>query len=487
MNISITDLIYTLPLWSLALFSFVPLLTKALSKNKEMRPLWTSSFASLGFLFSGASLFIIGHKNIFLFSKLLRLDHSSWFFSLVILFWAASCLLLFIDKNNHVTPKKFFSEFIFLFINSTLGLCLVMWSNSLISAFIAIEHISLCFYLMIPLARDHKSSIESGLKYFILGSVGAAIFLLGISFIYLSAGALDFNTLLTHSQTLIQTNRFFIVGLSFVCIALLFKAALFPFQFWLPDVYQGSATPLTAFMSSTVKAAVFILLLKLVLFGGFITHSGKNLMILFQWLSILSLVVGHVSALFQQNFKRMLIYSSIGHAGYMIMALLNPDIFSVSSLFYYLISYGAAILGSLAFVMFFEGDKITGFTTDRLKGLYKMHPFYSLILTWFLLNLAGLPLTAGFFAKLFIFESLAQKELWWMLFWAILSSAVALVYYLKPIVLMFSEQNNDSEEKVCFNSLPWVKVFIILQLILSIALTAGAGYSHSWIIELWKI
>ena len=483
MKLSFLDFLYTTPLWSIALFSFLPLLVKAISKGREMRPLWTASVAFISFCFSIIAMVSIGYENRLVFSNLLRLDQPAWLFSIVLLFMGIMTLPLLLAKNNHVVNNKFFSEFIFLFMNSVLGLCLITWSNNLISAFISIEYISLCFYLMIPLAKDRVSSIEAGLKYFVLGSVAAAILLLGLSFVYVSAGSFDFNVILRHSQFLIQNNRLFILGLSCICIALLFKTAIFPLQFWLPDVYQGSATPLAAFMSAAVKASVLILLLKLVFFGGFITHSGHSLMVLFQWLAILSLIVGHVSALFQDNFKRLLIYSSIGHAGYIIMNLLIPNLFSVSSLFYYLLSYGVIQLGAMAHIMFFEGTKTTGHSLQSLKGLFSHKPVYALSLTWFLLNLAGVPPTAGFFAKLFVFETLVQKGLWWMLFWAVLGSIVGLAYYLKPIVLMFSAKADTQQ----FERLPWVTSLIVILFLISLDLSFRAGLIHDWMTQLWVL
>lgn len=484
MKLSFLDFVYTTPLWSIALFSFLPLLIKAIARGKEMRPLWVISVAFVSFCFSIIALVSLGYTNQLVFSNLLRLDQPAWLFSIALLFMGIMTLHLLLGKKNHVVHDKFFSEFVFLFMNSVLGLCLITWSNNLISAFIAIEYISLCFYLMIPLAKDRLSSIEAGLKYFVLGSVAAAILLLGISFVYISSGSFDFNVILHHSQVLIQKNRLFVLGLSFICIALLFKVAIFPFQFWLPDVYQGSATPLAAFMSSAVKASVLILLLKLVFFGGFITHSGQSLTVLFQWLAILSLIVGHVSALFQDNFKRLLIYSSIGHAGYIIMNLLSPDLFSVSSLFYYLISYGVIQIGAMAHIMFFEGEETTGHSMQSLKGLFKHKPFYALSLTWFLLNLAGIPPTAGFFAKLFVFEAVIQKGLWWMLFWGVVGSAVGLAYYLKPIILMFTLP--EKEKEVQFEKLPWVTTVIVILLFFSLYLSFGAGLLHDWITQLWS-
>ncbi len=481
MKLSFLDFLYTAPLWSIALFSLLPLLTKAVSKGREMRPLWVVSSAFVSFCFSIMALISIGYENRLAFSNLLRLDQPAWLFSIAILIMGIMTLPLLLEKKNHVVNNKFFSEFLFLFMNSVLGLCLITWANNLVSAFIAIEYISLCFYLMIPLAKDRVSSIEAGLKYFVLGSVSAAVLLLGLSFVYVAAGSFDFNAILQHSQMLIQNNRLFVLGLSCICTALLFKAAIFPFQFWLPDVYQGSATPLAAFMSSAVKAGILIFLLKLVFFGGFITHSGQSMMTLFQWLAVLSLILGHVSAIFQDNFKRLLIYSSIGHAGYIIMNLLNPDLFSVSSLFYYLISYGVIQIGAMAHIMFFEGDSTSGHSLQSLKGLFHYKPFYALSLTWFLLNLAGIPPTAGFFAKLFVFETLVQKGLWWMLFWAVIGSIAGLAYYLKPMVVMFT----PSENKPPFEKLPWVNSLIFILLFVSLGLSFGAGWIHNWMTQLW--
>ena len=161
-------------------------------------------------------------------------------------------------------------------------------------------------------------------------------------------------------------------------------------------------------------------------------------------MAVMTLLVGHVSALLQKNLKRMLIYSSIAHAGYMIMTLFDIHLFNAAGLIYYLAVYSVTNFGALAFLMFFEKDNITsGVSIEEIKGLYKTHPVYSLMFTWFLLNLAGLPPSAGFFAKWFIFESLIQGGFLWMLFWAIVGSALGLFYYLRPVACLYS----DSEKK----------------------------------------
>ena len=479
MQVNIHDLIYTMPLWSLALFSVVLLLIKAIAKNKEMRKIIVCLIAFLGFCVSGVGLIWTRvQSHTFLFDTLLRLDPISEMVTYLMMAIGMCTLPLFLAKKNHVVSDRFFSEYIFLFMNSILGLLLLAWSNHLIVAFVAVEHFSLCFYLMIPLARDRLPSMESALKYFVLGSVAACIFALGIAMIYASNGALDFVTLLEQSKTLVRVSRFFLLGVSFVCIAALFKIAIFPFQFWLPDVYQGSATPLAGFMASAVKISVFLFFLRFLSFSETIVHSELAIASLFQWLAIGSILVGNISALMQKNLKRMLIYSSIAHAGYMMMIFLNIDVLSIASLIYYLIFYGMINFGAMATLMFFEKDQITGVQVDDLKGLSQKRMAYSFVLTWFLLNLAGLPPTAGFFAKVFIFESLVGANLLWMLFWAVIGSAIGLFYYLRPIVKIYTPS-----EGTMFKNNEWVAGCVIILFIFSILLVLFTGHFYTWIIQ----
>ena len=476
MNLSAYDFLATLPLWGLALFSLVPILAKALSRNKEPKPIFLILFAGFSFCFSLLTLYFIRFDDQeVLFSGLFMTDAVSWSASFIILTLALLALPLFLVKKGAVSSPRFFSEFIFLFMNSVLGLLLAVWSSHFASAFIAVEHLSLCFYLMIPMAKDGAVSIESGIKYFILGSVAACLFLLGIAFVYLSSGKLNFYEILPQSELLAKNGYVFLLGMAFILIGLLFKVSIFPFQFWLTDVYQGSSTALAGFMASAVKASLFVLLLKMMLFFG--PSESHELLTLLKWLSVLTLLIGHTSALLQNNFKRLLIYSSIAHAGYLIMALFNMSLLSVSSLLYYLAVYGAVNLGAFIFVLIFEGGSTKGGEVSDLKGLYLKKPAYALLLTWFLLNLAGVPPSAGFFAKLFIFESLAEKEYWWLLLWAVLGGAVSLYYYLKPLVFMYgppAENTNLIDSK-------WAGAVLWLCFFVSILLLLSPGLLYDWL------
>lgn len=231
---------------------------------------------------------------------------------------------------------------------------------------------------------------------------------------------------------------------------------------------------LTGFMAGAVKVSVFIFLLKI------ISEIKIDMMFLFQWLAVLTLIVGHVSALFQKNLKRMLIYSSLAHAGYIMMVILHSDLFSVSSLVYYLIFYSVTNLGALTFVMFLEKDQITGVQTASIKGLYKSHLMYAFIFMWFLLNLAGFPPTAGFFAKVFILESLIQQDQLWMVFWLIIGSVVSLYYYLRPCALMFMGEPNSS---LSFIKNFWVNSAFIIQFLLTVYLMIFVGNLQETIIH----
>lgn len=481
MNLTFIDFMYTAPLWGLALFSFLPLLAKAIAQDREIKKIVSAAIAFVGLAFSSLSLIFIELKSKILFSGILRLDQFSWITTHILVLLGLFTLPLLVVKKNHVVLDKFFSEYIFLFMNSVLGLLLLVWSNHLLSSFIAIEHFSLCFYLMIPMARGRVSSIEAGLKYFVLGSAAGVIFLLGMALIYVSIGSLNFSVLFSQADVLMGVSRFFLLGFSLVCLAVLFKTAIFPFQFWQPDVYQTSATPLTGFMTGAVKSAVFVFLLKFVFFGGFVSQSEMSIMSLFQWLAVLSILIGNISALLQKNFKRLLIYSSIAHAGYIMTVLLDPSLFSVSSLIYYIVFYSIVNFGALTFIMFFEGGRITGMQVEDLAGLYKTKPVYAGLLTWFLLNLAGIPPTSGFFAKFFIFESLIQKSNLWMLFWAVIGSALSLYYYLKPVAVMYSDSKKPAE----FKNNKWITGVVIAQFSLSVIMMIFVGGLQEWITRFW--
>lgn len=484
LNNMTNDIILSSPIWGLVLFSFVPLLFKIIFRKTDPKPSWAIANAFVGLSFSlAASCFIVFGKQGLAFSKLLLFSSTATLSFIIIISIAILTLPLFLSKSDDCVLNKFFSEYMFLFLNSVAGLLLIISSNNLIATFIAVEHISLCFYLMIPMARDTKASIESSVKYFILGSVAACIFLLGLALILMTTGSLSFFNLLSQAEFLIDTSRMFAIGIALIFLALLFKVSIFPFQFWLPDVYQGSSTSLVAFMSVAVKGAVFFVIIKMILLLGWSSSQTQYYILnLLQWLAVLSLLIGHLSALLQSNLKRLLIYSSIAHAGYMLMALFLPGIFSVANLIYYMMFYAIANIGALAFIMLFEKDNITGPSVNSIRGLFKTHPFYALGFTWFLINLAGLPPSAGFFAKFFIFEDLVNKDLMWSLLWAALGSAIALYYYIKPIVLMFSEPDESSRAP---EDLPWIKFVLIFLFVLSLPLTVGAGWIHQWIIEIW--
>lgn len=474
------DIILSTPILTLILFSFIPLFLKAVF-NTYLRPLWSviNAILALSLSFTLCCYFIL-EPPTYIFSKLLSLDLFTWIGFLVIIFISLITLPLFLTKSKDCVVEKFFSEYMFLFLNSVAGLMLIISSNHLLTTFIAIEHISLCFYLMIPMARESSTSIESSIKYFILGSVAGCILLLGLAFIMMTTGSGDFFTILSQTEFLIEKSRMFAVGLGLILIGLLFKLAIFPFQFWAPDVYQGGATPLVSFMSTAVKTGMFFLLTKFILLLGWNTADNHYFMLsTFQWVVILSLGVGHISALFQGNLKRLLIYSSIAHAGYMFMALLLPNTFSAASLVYYLITYSIFNAGAFSVLMLFE-EGINGCSLARLKGLSKTHPILAILFSWFLINLAGLPLSAGFFAKLFIFKDLAFKDLNWVLLWATLGSALALYYYLKPIVYMFGEPENTSKQP---ENLLLVKSLIVCLALVGIFLTIGSGWIHSMLIQ----
>ena len=245
------------------------------------------------------------------------------------------------------------------------------------------------------------------------------------------------------------SSRILLLGLVFILVGFLFKVSIFPFHFWLPDVYSGSFTPLLVLMATGLKIAIFVLLFEWTK-GVFSLPEMSSLLSLFQWLAVLSVLFGNIIALLQKDFKKMLLFSTVAHSGYLLMILISSQMgfyFGSSSLLYYLMVYACMTVGIFMCLRFFEKENNVAIELSELNNLSRQKPFHAFLITLFLLSLAGVPPTGGFIAKLLVFYSLLDQGLWWMLFWTILGSSIALFYYLKPIALMYMKKPEPTEKR----------------------------------------
>ena len=334
-----------------------------------------------------------------------------------------------------------------MFSHALLGVYVFCLAQDLLTAFIGLELASLVLYLLIALAPKELLSLEASIKYFILSSFAGVLFLYGLSFLFGVSGDLTVDAFEVQGN---QLHRFFFLGLGFLLAGLLFKMSIFPFQFWLPDVYQGALTPVTSFMATGLKSAV-ILFIGRVGFPVFANEKAGMLLLGLGVLSVLTALFGNILALGQNFLKRLIAFSSLGHSGYLLMALVGifslkkPDFFP---LFYYLIAYIFMTGGALTAIQCLEQKNSQPELKD-LQGLFKTNPVFASTLSMFLLGLAGMPPLFGFFAKAALFQPLIAAGHWWILFWAIIASAIGLYYYIKPLTHMCQG------ERTLSLTLPW--------------------------------
>jgi NADH-quinone oxidoreductase subunit N len=348
-------------------------------------------------------------------------------------------------RENPATHKRQFSETVFLVLNSSAGMILFAWSNDLIMTFIGLELMSLCLYVLIALSKEEQLSKEASFKYFILGSFASAVLLYGVSFIYGSSGTTSLLELKELGPTLISTNRMFLTGVVLLLSGLLFKIAVFPFHAWTPDVYQGSPTPVTAYMAAGVKVAAVFLILRFMSLDTMTSERAFPFVDVLQWLTVLTILVGNIGALRQKSMKRMLAYSSVGHSGYVMIGLITAGIggqtlVGATGVVYYLFAYTLMTLGTFGFLSLLEKHVDHEIYLEDLKGFGKERPVLAASMAILLFSLAGLPPTVGFFGKFLVLSAAIKQDLLWLSFWGVIGAAISVYYYLRPVVAMYMEQ-----------------------------------------------
>lgn len=430
--------------------SMLSLLIKVFSGNREPRPGQTLAIhliAILGAVVAHAALFGASfHTKTMAFSNALVVDGMSvWMSYLVYLITAVSLGLAY----DHIATKGHqFTEFCFLVVSSAVGMITLIMANDLIVTFIGIEMMSLCLYILVAMNKEEILAKEGAFKYFVLGSFASAIFLYGIAFIYGTVGSTYLNEIAAATPQLLGTNRMFLVGIGLLVLGFAFKVSIFPLHAWTPDVYQGAATPLTAFMSTAVKAATFVAFLRLFSARGF--ADSPHLYEVLAWLAVLTMTVGNVAAIMQNNFKRMLAYSSVAHSGYLMIGVIAAGFGSnyegaATSVIFYLVSYSLMTLGSFALIGLYEKNENTSLQVSDLRGLGRKQPALALSLTILMLSLAGVPPTLGFFGKFYVFSAAIEQDMYWLVLWGVVNSVISVYYYLRPVVAMYFSEDEETE------------------------------------------
>jgi NADH-quinone oxidoreductase subunit N len=376
------------------------------------------------------------------FSELIRSDAFSLFFHLLV---GLVAVLVTLASDSYLSRERLdAAEFYALILFATAGMGVLASAQELLTAFIGLEMSSISSYILAGYRRDTLKSSESALKYFLLGSFATAFFLYGIALVYGTTGT----TILDAMGNADANSVLLKLGLALILIGLGFKVAIAPFQIWTPDVYEGAPTPVTALFAAGPKAAAFALLLRIF---ATVPAATQFWFWAFWILAVLTMFAGNLGALVQTNVKRLLAYSSIAHAGYILVAFAAVTAMAVSdspagavpayaAVLFYLLSYALVKVGAFTIVSQLGGKDEKYVALEDYAGLSQRHPVAAAALSLFLLSLLGLPVTAGFFGKFYIFKAAVNSHLIWLAVLMAVNSIIGAYYYLKVIVAMYMRE-----------------------------------------------
>ncbi len=358
-----------------------------------------------------------------------------------LLFLLAGFFALFMAREYQKHLKRGHGEFVLLILFSLTGMAFLASANDFLLLFVALETLTISLYVMTAYLRDNEASIEAGVKYLILGALSTAVFLFGLSFIYGTTGSTAYPQIQAKLASLPSTPPAFIFGMILVIASLGFKIAAVPFQLWAPDIYQGAPTPVTAYLAIGSKAAGFAALVRLML--TVFAPAQQNFVLLLSILSALTIIYGNLGAIPQTNIKRLLGYSSIGHAGYLLIGLAAFAHSGKEALLFYLLSYlvstGGAFLVIVALSNHLKTDEIS-----ELAGLSQKSPILAAGMLISLFSLAGVPPLAGFFAKFYVLWAGVKSGLLWLALIGLINVITSMYYYLKIVKVMYIDKPADA-------------------------------------------
>ncbi len=408
------------------------------------------------------------------FGGMVTCDHFGIMFK--VLFIVGSFLSLLIAHRffRHKGIDK--PEFYALLLISTFGMMVMANSTDLVVMFLGLEIMSVPLYVMAGLHRRSLESNEAGIKYFIMGAFATGFLLMGIAFIYGAAETTNLRRIVTDfSYIAANSTLYFYIGASLILIGFGFKVAAVPFHTWVPDVYTGAPTPITAFFSVGPKAAGFAALLRVFNFG---LADMQDLTMVLWVLAVLTMTVGNILALRQDNVKRMLAYSSIAHAGYILVALTAGGAPGTSAAIFYLVAYTLFNLGAFAVLTLLETRSGCKSDFSELAGLSKGNPYLSVILALFMFALSGFPPTVGFIGKFYIFGAAVNSGYIWLAVIGVLNSFVSVYYYLRVIKVSYFDQFEGTPAPATMTS------SILVVLVITAIGTLGLGLFPQRILEL---
>jgi NADH-quinone oxidoreductase subunit N len=371
----------------------------------------------------------------------LRLDDLAISISLIAILTAAATVLL--SSGEPASEEAGRGEYHALLLGSVLGMTLLAQATNLVTFFVAIETLSIPLYILCATNLRREGSLESGLKYLIVGSLGSATLLYGMAFLYGGTGSTGFAGIaagIAHKG--LVGDPLILIGIAMAAVGLAFKTSIAPFHQWTPDVYEGAPTPITSFMAVATKAAAFAVFLRFfdVALGPQVSHWQPALAVL----AAISIIVGNVGALGQDSLKRMLGYSGVAQAGYMLGGVVVASQAGISSLVFYLAAYAFMNLAAFAVIVARERETPFGDSIRSVRGLGAERPLLAWPLTISMLGLAGLPATAGFIGKLYLIEALVEGDYTWLAVFIAVGTMISLAYYLRVVAAMWMRPASET-------------------------------------------
>ena len=454
------DYVRILPEIVLSIFGMIVMLLEPLLDEKAGRKI-LGLIALVGTLAGLGATWFMAHAPGLAFWNMVQVNEFSVFFHILII--AITGIVILSSYEYMAVQRIRAGEYYALLLFGAVGMALMTSAVELVLIFIALEISSISSYVLTGFRRHEAASAEGSLKYFLLGSFATAFFLYGVAMMFGATGSTNIDQI----GRALQTTRIPLlafVAVAFMFVGLGFKVAAAPFHVWTPDVYEGAPAPIVGLMSTAPKAAAFAVLLRIV----FLINVPGTIWLI--WLAAaLSMTLGNLGALVQNNVKRLLAYSSIAHAGYTLVAFAAAPVLGISAAMFYAAAYAAMNLGAFAVVSHFANAGERYVSLEDYEGLGRSSPLLAATLTIFLLSLIGIPMTGGFFAKFYVFSAAVKDNLIWLTIIGVLNSGVGAYYYLRVIVVMYMR---ESRKEVPVSRVP---VALGLALISCVAATVFLG------------
>jgi NADH-quinone oxidoreductase subunit N len=390
----------------------------------------------------------------------------------------------FVYSRPYLKARELFKgEYFVLGLFGVLGTMVMISAYSFITLYLGLELLSLSLYAMVAFNRDSGQASEAAMKYFVLGAISSGMLLYGMSVLYGISGSLDVAEVSEYLAASNEANIPLLFALSFVIVGLAFKLGAAPFHMWLPDVYHGAPTSVTLYIGTISKIAAFAMLMRLLVEGlGGLQAEWQGMLVL---LCTLSLAVGNIFAVAQTNLKRMLAYSTISHAGFVLLGVLAGTPRGYSAAMFYMLIYALMALGTFGMILLLSRKGFEADNLDDFRGLSTRSPWFAFMMLLLMFSLTGVPLTAGFYAKLSVLQAVVQVDMVWLAVYAVIFSIVGAFYYLRVVWYMYFTEpetdtplarHTDMNATLSINGLSMIALFVYPGGLMSLCAAATAGF-----------